>query len=162
MTRQDTALLAIATAMLALLLAVSCRFAPSLTAIAYLLYCLELVTNGVGAYLAIADLRKRLPLLRTFHVVTAGELPLTYNELRSIPEILGDREPTIVAARLRNGLNEVIEALRMERIAREATDGKLAALSDVGARLGRLKFAACLLVVGVLLGGVGNIVGQMG
>ncbi len=126
------------------------------------IYSVAFLADLAGLCVGWLDLRQRLGLLTTFSQETPSDLPLTYNVDPGVLERLADSEPTMIAARLRNGLNEMIRALAEERGAREATEERLARLSGVGDNPRRLRFAAVLLAVGVVLGGLGNLVSSLG
>ncbi len=126
------------------------------------IYSVAFLADLSGLCVGWLDLRQRLGLLTNFSQETPSDLPLTHNVDPGVLERLADSEPAMLAARIRTGLNEMTRALTEERRAREATEERLARLSGVGDNPRRLRFAAVLLAVGVVLGGLGNLVSSLG
>lgn len=159
MNKRDLPLLSASAIAYGALLAASWRApTPSLHAVVLVLCSISLAAVLSGTYLAVTDLTNRLPLLRAFRVEASGELPMVYNVHPQVMQALADREPVVVAAQMRAGLNEVILAIAEDRQAREHTDSQLATLAGVGSNLTRLVLGSALLLGGGIIGAIAGLI----
>jgi len=123
----------------------------------FVLAVVSFAAAAIGTYATATDLKERIKLIRTFKLEVTRDLPMIYNVHPRLMQELADREPTIVAAEARAGLNEVIDAIAEDRRAREVTEQQLARLAGVGDNLTRLKVGSALLLGGALVGGFAGI-----
>jgi hypothetical protein len=110
------------------------------------------VAVAIGTCMAATDLKGRIELLRNFKLEVTSNLPMIYNVHPEVMRLLADREPSVVAAQFRAGMNEVIAAIAEDRQARAVTDQRLADLAGVGDNLTWLKGGSALLLGGALVG----------
>lgn len=130
--------------------------------LALALYVLAVIADLAGLGVGLCDLRTRIGRLSGFHIPPRDPPPMIYNEHPDVAQLLAAEGPQSTEQRLREGFNEVIGALVVDRATTDEVDRQLAALEGVGQNTRRLGIAFGLVVLGTALGAAGNVVSSTG
>jgi hypothetical protein len=126
------------------------------------LYAAAVVVESAGAALGVFDLSKRVRNIRRYRRPVGTSISIRWQtEAVPVSQLLKDREPMLLAADLRAAVDRVTAALEDERQERSDAEARVAALAGVGENLTPLWVSAGLLLVGVLLGGVANVIASL-